>query len=190
LKKRSKLQELEKVADFITKYRRKIKDFNDTSDYYVYIDYERLNDDIKNWVVKITSIVNKELAGMFMATYEDVDEAIWLMEPVFEEIVRETEKIKGLYLDIEEYSKFDKKLNIYKRIILKLLNELEMFFINLENLLLRGGKGELKLEFDVSDEIMELKDMFHSEKLKKVGFGSFIIGLGLGWLIFGGDDGN
>ncbi len=182
------MEQFEKLADFVEEYRRKIKDFNDVLDYYVYIDYKRLNDDIKNSIIEITDIINKKLADKFMSKYEDIDEAIFIIEPVFEEIITEVKKLKGLYSKLDKYDKYDKKLTIYKKIILKILNELEMFFIKLENLLLRGGEGELKFEIDVTDEIMELKDMFHSEEVKKVGFSSLLFGLGLGWLIFGGDD--
>jgi hypothetical protein len=179
---------LEEIANLVAEYREKVKDFSKFRDDCVYIDYERLNDDMIEIIKNLEKIVNNNLAPLFVKSYDSVDEAVFEMEMVFEEFIIEVDRLKCLYKELEKYKRYDEKLNVYQKIISRLLEQIETFLLRLENLLLRGGKGSLTLEFDVTDEIMELKEKFHKDEVKKVSFGSFLLGLGLGWLIFGGDD--
>ena len=179
---------LEEIANLVAEYREKVKDFNKFMGDCVYIDYEHLNDDLIDIVKNLEGIVNNKLAPLFVKSYDNVDEAVFEMEMVFEEFIREVDRLKCLYKELEKYKKYDEKLEVYQKIISRLLEQIETFLLKLENLLLRGGRGNLILEFNVTEEIMELKDKFHKDEVKRVGFGSFLLGLGLGWLIFGGDD--
>ena len=101
--------------------------------------------------------------------------------------MHEAKELKGIYHSLKEYESYDEALRIYRKIIAKVLMQIDIFLINLENILLRGGEGKLVFELDIADEIEELRAILHyqSEDTTLLGF---LAGLGLGWLIFGGDD--
>ena len=178
------MDERVKIADFIKIYRLKIKNFNDFLDYYVFVNYIRLNNQIEEVVLNLIDVMNNKLSKVFIAKYEDVDEAVFIIEPVLEEMYKEIKKLKGLYLQLSKYEKYYDKLIFYKKLIDKILDDIEKFFIEFENLVLRG-EGKLELKFDIKDEVEFIKNSFiKEEKENKNLFKTFLWGIGLGWLIF------
>jgi len=176
------MDERVKLADFIREYRLKIKDFNDFLDYYVFVDFNRLNLNIEEIILNLTNIVNEKLSNTFIATYSGVDEAIFYIEPILEEMYKEIKKLKGLYLQLSKYEKYYDKLIFYKKLIDEILDDIEKFFIELENLVLRG-EGKLELRFDIKDEIKLIKNSFKDKESRNL-CKSILWGIGLGWLIF------
>ena len=179
-----KMDDKIKIADVIKDFRLKIKDFSDVLNWYVFSDYNNLNIHIEEMVFNLINLVNNKLSYVFMSEYSDAYEAILEIKPVLNEMYKEIAKLKGLYLEIDKYEKFYGKLGLYKILIDKILDDIEKFFIELENLILRG-EGKLELTFNIKDEIEAIKNSFiKEEKEDKNLFKSLLWGIGLGWLIF------
>jgi len=171
-------EELKKVANFIAKYRKDIVDMDKKIDLY-YVSLESVHKEVTNSILKIVEIINTNLKEAFYNEYSSADEMILKVEPILDEILNETNKLKGILSNIDD----DEIKIYYKMIIKKFLSELEMFFVKLENLLLNGGSGEIKLIVDLEDEIKALKNALAKQNLNKLDLSGFILGLGLGYLI-------
>ena len=171
-------EELKKVANFIAKYRKDIVDMDKRIDLY-YVSLESVHKEVTNSILKIVEIINTNLKEAFYNEYGSADEMILKVEPILDEILNETNKLKGILSNLDD----DEIKIYYKLIIKKFLSELEMFFIKLENLLLNGGSGEIRLIVDLEDEIKALKNALAKQNLNKLDLSGFILGLGLGYLI-------
>jgi hypothetical protein len=171
-------EELKKVANFIAKYRKDIVDMDKKIDLY-YVSLESVHMEVTNSILKIVEIINTNLKEAFYNEYSSADEMILKVEPILDEILNETNKLKGILSNLDD----DEIKIYYKMIIKKFLSELEMFFVKLEILLLNGGSGEIKLIVNLEDEIKALKNALEKQNLNKLDLSGFILGLGLGYLI-------
>ena len=171
------------LAELIEEYRVKIADLSDYESYY-YIDYANLNRDFEKILSDIKDFINTKFAVKFMQTYNSDEEILGEIEQVLQEFMQEVKKLKGIYKSLEKYEPYDEILKIYIRIAAKILNQIDIFLIKLENIVLKGGEGSLQLELDISKEIDELREKLYSKDTTLL---SFLAGFGLGWFIFGGD---
>ena len=179
------MDEYRELAALIESYRVKIIDFDRFENYYIYIDYSYLNETLQKSLETLDSIVKNELSKKFLKVYSDYFAASLEIEPLLEDILFEIDKLKGLYKELEKYSD-DVALQIYRAIIKKIVKDVEIFFIKLENLILKGGVGELDLEINIGCEVALLA----KEVNKKGAFAleNFLLGLGLGWFFFSDDE--
>ncbi len=145
------MNEYRELAALIDSYRMKIVDFERFENYYIYIDYNYLNETLQKSLEEIERIVKNELSKKFLKNYSDYFMASLEIEPSLEDILFEIDKLKGLYKELEKYSN-DIALRIYRAIIKKIVKDVEIFFIKLENLILKGGEGELDLEINIACE--------------------------------------
>jgi len=167
--------ELKKVAIFIAKYRKDMLDIDKRIDLY-YWDLNSINKAVFESILKIIEIINSNLAEAFYNEYSCADEMILKVEPILDEILNETNKLKGILKNLDD----DEIKIYYKMIIQKFLSELDVFFIKLENLLLNGGSGEIKLNVDLENEIKALKNELEKQNKNTSDLSGFILGLGLG----------
>ncbi len=179
------MDEYKKLKDLIYKYRVKIADFNKIENYYIYTDYTELLHILEKSLLNLQNIIDNELSFKFLRVYSSANEAILDIEPILNKILFEMNKLKGLYKALEKESS-DEKIKIYRKIIKKIIRQVETFFIKLENLVLQGGSGQLNLEINIDDEIAKLKKSF--KKKNSFSLESFLLGLGLGWFFFSDDE--
>ncbi len=177
------MDNFKELGELIYKYRVKIADFYKSAEFFVYTDYDSLNKSLDEILNAIKNLVNDELSYKFLMFYGSSEEMVLDIEPVFEKILFEVDRLKGIYKELDKHS-YDDKLKIYQKMIKKIISQIEMFFIELENTVLKGAKGELNLKIDINDEVEELKKSFSKEK-NSFGLSGFLAGLGLGWFLFG-----
>ena len=181
------MEEFKELADLIESYRLKIADLSDYERYY-YIDFAHLNSDFENVINAIKNTINTKFAAKFMHTYSSDEEMLSEIEEVLQELMQEANRLKGIYNGLKEYEPYDEALGIYRKIVAKILEQIDIFLLKLENLILRGAEGNLRFELDIAQEVEQLKEKLH-KKNEDTTLHGFLAGLGLGWLIFGGDDG-
>ena len=177
------MQDLEEVAQLIEEYRSKIKTFEDKS-FYIVIDSQSLLKEFSQRVESIFYKVNQELSYAFMEEYDSVDDALFEIDLILEDIFEDIESLKEMYVALKKSD--DEVYIVIRRAIYKILNQIELFFIKLENLILKGGKGELTLVLEADDEIERLNDLLMRTHKNSGFFKGLLIGLGLGW-IFGSE---
>ena len=173
---------MKKIVELIEQYRIKIDDISDLGyESYVYIDYDNVMSDIKEIIQNIVKIVNNDLASLFIREYSDEDEAIFHLEIEFDNLQKEINRFKAIKIELEKYSKYDENLKYFILVVDKLLSQIEMFFIRLENSIL-GDKEEVKLVLEADNEI----ELLNQKLNKKYSFNlkNFLLGLGLGYLIW------
>ncbi len=179
------MEELRQLADLIEKYRVKIVD-NEEYEHYYYVDYAHLNSDLDRVLDAIKEFIDTKFAAKFLHTYGSDEQMLQEIEEVLQEFAKECNKLKGIYKSLQDYELFDEVLGLYRKIIAKVLRQIDLFLTKLENLVLRGGEGSLVFELDVEDEVQAIR-----AKLQRSDKGSWLLsllaGFGLGWLIFGGD---
>ncbi len=179
------MDEYKELAALIDSYRMKIVDFNRFENYYIYIDFDYLNETLQESLKTLDRIVKNELSKKFLKVYSDYFMVSLEIEPVFEDILFEIDKLKGLYKELEKYSN-DTALQIYRAIIKKIVKDIEIFFIKLENLILKGGEGKLDLEINIACEAALLAK--HLSKKSSFALENFLLGLGLGWFFFSDEE--
>ena len=179
------MEEFRQLADLIEKYRVKIADIEEYEHYY-YVDYAHLNDDLDKVLGAIKELIDTKFAAKFLHTYSSDEEMLQEIEEVLQEFAKECKKLKGIYKSLKDYELFDEVLGLYKKIVAKVLRQIDLFLTKLENIILRGGEGSLVFTLDIEDEVQAIRaKMQRSDKGSS--FLSLLAGFGLGWLIFGGD---
>ncbi len=179
------MDEYRELATLIDSYRMKIVDFEGFENYYIYIDYNYLNETLQKSLEDIERIVKNELSKKFLKVYTDYLTASLEIKPLLEDILFEIDKLKGLYKELEKYSN-NTALQIYRAVIKKIVKDVEIFFIKLENLILKGGEGELDLEINIACEAALLAK--HLNKKSSFALENFLLGLGFGWFFFSDEE--
>ncbi len=179
------MDEYRELAALIDSYRMKIVDFERFENYYIYIDYDYLNETLQKSLEVLERIVKNELSKKFLKNYSDYFMASLEIEPSLEDILFEIDKLKGLYKELEKYSN-DTALQIYRAIIKKIVKDIEIFFIKLENIILKGGEGEVDLEINIACEAALLAK--HLNKKSSFALENFLLGLGFGWFFFSDEE--